>query len=71
MGAKAASVRVSEAAGSDGLISSGGNAHSVQAEGKMDFSDPSPVFEQRSFLSLYSFSSIILFYSSYGIRTWL
>lgn len=44
VGAKAASAWVGEAAGSDGLISSAGNAHSVRGEGEMGFSDPSPVF---------------------------
>lgn len=54
-GAGAASVRMREAAGRGAFISPGGKAHSVQAEGKMDFCDPSPVFQQSPFLALYVF----------------
>lgn len=37
------------------LHSPGGKAHPVQAEGKVDFSDPSPVFQQNPSPSLYIF----------------
>lgn len=66
-GASAASVEMREPAGTDALISPGGKAHSVQAEGKMDFSDPSPVFQKSPFLSLYIFLNRTLFYPCYGI----
>ena len=49
-----------EAAGSDALISPGGKPHSVQAEGKTDYSDPSPVFQQSPFLSLYIFLNMTI-----------
>ena len=51
-----------EAAGSDALISPVGKACSVQAEGKMDFSDASPVFQQSPFLSLYILFLIGLYF---------